>query len=120
VKNVRVAGIYTVLCFSSVRGLFLIFILSPPPHALEQKRKRKKKKRKKRLIQWGYRHAPFSLQRVLLSAIIITADWNVAGHSKYVLSVDHVDARDRVKPVKILEEKRCRLPTSKVTSEYHG
>jgi len=48
VKNVRVAGIYTVLCFSSVRGLFLIFILSPPPHALEQKRKRKKKKKKKK------------------------------------------------------------------------
>lgn len=59
------------------------------------------------MIQWGYRHAPFSLLRVLLTAIIITAGWNAAGHSKYVLSVNHVDARERVKRVKNLEETRC-------------
>lgn len=74
------------------------------------------------LIQWGYRHAPFftTAGLTLLSAIIITAGWNAAGLSKYVLSVNHVDARERVKPMKILEVTRCSLHTSKVTSEYHG
>lgn len=40
-------------------------------------------------------------------AIIISAGWNAAGHSKYVLSVNHVDVRERVKPMKILEEMRA-------------
>lgn len=73
------AGIYTVLGFLSVRGLFLIFILSPPSRAPSKKDQLD----------------PMALlvRPLFTIAIIISAGWNAAGHSKYVLSVNHVGGK---------------------------